>query len=134
MQVVAGGGSNVSGSYKVYMSLTAWQWLSYPDFYAQSIKRDFDNGKLTQAQVDAIWKKRDTTIADYRDVNGTKGNAAPNPTTPTNSWGGLNIDASGVVDAAKDGIKAIGDAITGGGKYVVIGIVGIVIILIFGRK
>lgn len=124
--------------YKLYMELDAWQWLNYGAMYLEGMKTDLKKGKINQTQYDSIIKRRDQVIAGYRDATGKDAvTNATNDYKPTTSGGNLTVNANGIAEAFKRDLEAVGDALTSafaGGKYVVLGIVGVVLLLLIGRR
>jgi len=136
-----GAGSSLTGSYKVFMELTQWQWLSYPQFWADAVRLDFSKGRLTQAQVDSIWKRRESVVNGMRDVKGNDSTIPPPPPSDDSlldkvkgSLNDIGDTFNGIGDKIGDGLNNLKDDLTSGAKYVAIGAGVLILILILGRR
>lgn len=141
----SGGSVGVDYTYKQLMATTYADWSKNRLAYADQIEAKRKSGKFTEAEVIAIWKhyealvkaKQDAaTAAGAKPINIGSWSSEPEPTM----WDKINAAMSAASTKFRDDLSGIGDklkdplGVGSAGKYIVIGIAGLVLILILGRK
>jgi hypothetical protein len=130
----------VASNYNLYMNLTARQWIDYGDVYITAMKKELTTGEITQAQVDAVWKKRASLLQGGKDSHGNTP-APPTPALPLPSSVTMPIGSPAVNQAWSKAETAVSSAVQSAAgslgvssKYFGLGLAGIVFILILTRR
>jgi hypothetical protein len=128
-------------TYQGWMALSQTQWLKYNDFWTAGLKDDLSKNVITKTQYDEIWKQRIKLTTNLRDSKGKVAAIDPTIKKDTNIVAEVTNTLTGAYsDLAKDVKTGVGNVtgavsnVVNSSTYIVLGVVGILILILFGRR